>query len=388
MVFMKACSIIVLFLVILSPAWAHNDVDIKSIEFDVYKSFDVMNARTGRTSKITPRQNKKVKIVGKNKWAYIIRVVDESGNVAGPSYLVAHKWAKRALNIQAALHAARIQKVVETATLPPEPDCKNCGIDVDSTPEQTAEPVTAEDLQEPEDQNEPVVTDNRNWKPGCEVLARGSELSRSDAESLNRCVRSIQRSVAEGARDRNGSLNRAKAFKNLYSRLNKEEQRFAAHIFTAQGEAAILTSARPPRYEEMVAVMKVVDNRMNASNNNRRARQRPFNELDVVLDPWQFSMYNANDPGWRRSLDIDHRTNFSNAVNSYIKYVSADMKPRPEVDRVYHYHANYVSPDWRNNSKKVTISVDGKSVLGGTRTKHYFYRDIAWSRNPKIPWRG
>ena len=126
---------------------------------------------------------------------------------------------------------------------------------------------------------------------------------------------------------------------------------------------------------------------MNASNNNRRASRKPFNELDVVLDPWQFSMYNSNDPGWRRSLDIDHRTNFSTAIHSYIKFVGSDIEPKPEVDRVYHYHANYVSPDWKVSNKKIAVTVDGKEVKGGSRTKHYFYRDIAWSKNPRTPWR-
>lgn len=383
---MKTTLLILLFLSSSFGSLAAQEIDIRTIEFDVYKTFDVVHSKTGRKSRIKESQGRKVKIVGKNKWAYVIRVVDKNGNISGDSYMVAHKWARRALNIQAALHAAKLKQVIEESTKPPEMDenCQTCGI-VEETP--SVEKVTQEDLVEPDEKDVPVVTESYNWKPGCEVLAKGQGLKSADSEQLFKCIRSIQKSIAEGARNRNGQLNRSKAFKNLYSRLNKEEQKFAAHIFTAQGEAAILTSARPPRYEEMVAVMKVVENRMDASNNNRRSRRKPFNELDVVLDPWQFSMYNSKDPGWRRSLDIDYRTNFSNAVHSYIKFVSADIEPKPEVDRIYHYHANYVRPNWRSNSKRVTISVDDKKVLGGSKTKHYFYRDIAWSRNPKIPWR-
>lgn len=387
MVCMKTALIFVLLLFTALGSATAQEVDIHSIEFDVYKTFDVINARTGRQSRIKESQGRRVKIVKKNKWAYVIKVIEKDGSVSKDSYMVAHKWARRALNIQAALHAARLKKVIDESTEPPkmEEDCQTCGLEIEV--KTAGEKVKEEDLVEPDEKDVPVITDNYNWKPGCEVLAKGQGLKSADSEQLFKCIRSIQKSIAEGARDRNGQLNRKKAFKNLYSRLNKEEQKFAAHIFTAQGEAAILTSARPPRYEEMVAVMKVVENRMNASNNNRRSTRKPFNELDVILDPWQFSMYNTKDPGWRRSLDIDYRTNFSNAVHSYIKFVSSDIEPKPEVDRIYHYHANYVRPNWRSSRKKVTIEVDGKKVLGGTKTKHYFYRDIAWSKNPKTPWR-
>lgn len=386
---MKNCRLIIFLIILPLVVYAHSsDVDISSIEFDIYKTFDVINAKTGKQSRITPKQNKKIKIVGKNKWAYVIKVVDSQGNLSAGSYLVAHKWARRALNIQAALHAARLQKEIENSTLPPEPDCKSCGIDVDSNPQQVkAEPVVQEDLVDPEEKDVPVVTDGTKWKPGCEVLADEKKLKEQDAKTLFQCIRSIQSAINQGARDSRGRLIRSKVFKNLYSRLNKKEQKFAAFIFTSHGEASSLAVKNPPKYEEMIAIMKVIDNRMNAANSYRRATRKPFNQLDVVLDRSQFSMYNKNDPNWKRCLDIDRRENFSVAIHSFIKYQQSDLKPKPEVDRLYHYHTNYVSPGWKRNSKRVPVSVDGKQVNGTSRVKHYFYRDIAWSRNPKTDWR-
>ena len=171
------------------------DVDIRTIEFDIYKTFDVINSRTGRKSRIRPSRNRKVKIVGKNKWAYEIKLTDANGNPEGATYLVAQKWARRALNIQAALHAARLKQVVDQSTQPPQADCKSCGIDEDSVPTPTSRDsvVTSEDLIEPDEKDVPVVTDNRNWKPGCEVLAKGNDLKSADSDQLFKCVRSIQK---------------------------------------------------------------------------------------------------------------------------------------------------------------------------------------------------
>ncbi len=386
---MKNCLLLIFLITLPFLARAHSDdVNISNIEFDIYKSFDVINAKTGKQSKITPKQNKKIKIVGKNKWAYVIKIVDPYGNQSSSSYLVAHKWARRALNIQAALHAARLQKEIEQSTMPPVADCKSCGVDVDSNPEAVrAEPVTQDDLVSPDEKDVPVITSNTQWKPGCELLADEKNLKSSDTRKLFQCIRSIQAAINRGARDSRGRLDRSKVFKNLYGRLNKQEQKFAAFIFTSHGEASSLAVRNPPKHEEMIAVMKVIDNRMNASNNNRRATRKPFNQLDVALDRSQFSMYNKNDPNWRRVLDIDRRENFNVAIESFIKYQQGNLQPKPEVDRVYHYHTNYVSPNWKSNSKRVAISVDGKTVNGTSRVKHYFYRDIAWSRNPKTDWR-
>lgn len=301
---------------------------------------------------------------------------------------MAHKWARRALNIQAALHAARIQKEIESSVQPPMPDCKSCGVDVDSNPEPVkAEPVSQEDLVAPEEKDVPVVTDNTRWKPGCEVLANEQALKDENSRELFQCIRSIQSAINQGARDSRGRLVRADVFKNLYRRLNRQEQKFAAFIFTSHGEASSLAVRNPPKHEEMMAIMKVIDNRMNAANNYRRATRKPFNQLDVVLDRSQFSMYNSSDPNWRRCLDIDRRENFTVAIQSFIKYQKGDLEPKPEVDRVYHYHTNYVSPAWKVSDKRVAVTADGKEVRGTTRVKHYFYRDIAWSRNPKTDWR-
>ena len=38
---------------------------------------------------------------------------------------------------------------------------------------------------------------------------------------------------------------------------------------------------------------------------------------------------------------------------SFIKYQKADFRPKPDVDHIYHYHANYVLPDsWQSKIDK------------------------------------
>jgi uncharacterized protein YraI len=227
-------------------------------------------------------------------------------------------------------------------------------------PQQTTTPPRRDDC---EGCNEPVLS-AAGWLPGCQVL-QNRTLRDSHQAELNRCFSSIQSVVLRG------NPNRATAFRRMYRNLNEAEQRFLAMTLTAMGEI-------PPSFalEEMQIVMKVVDNRLNHAQSRGR---RNVNALDVALQPWQFSMYNHDINLWRTQLrsgaNVRHR---ANAIRAFIGYQNASFRPPGEVDRLYHYHANYVSPNWRVNSRISRPTVNGRG-LRQSGTRHIFYRDIAWS---------
>lgn len=391
----KNATFIYLTLVLIATFSQAHSHSVIGIDFETVRTFEGLNVKTGRNVTFAPHSYRTVRIVGENKWAYRVKVFDR-GQDRGEEYFVAKKWGRRALNIQAALHAAKINETLRNAGKAPEEDCCDQNVFHDPT-----EPVTIFESMRPVARPS-VEQVQGNWKAGCGVLANESQLTNVHQKELEKCILSIQHAIVQGARNRNGSLNRAAVFRNLYRKLNPSEQKFAAMIFTAQGEAQIITRGQPPQLQEMSSVMKVVENRMNASNR----KGRTFNQLDVVLDPMQFSMYNANDQSWRRVLDPGRSESYSNAVGAYLQFLKADFQPKPDIDRVYHYHANYVLPNWESQRKIITPVVDGKKTRPApsgynertrsgrrqiaksfSRVRHIFYKDIAWSRRPQTPWR-
>ncbi|MCO4793717.1 MAG: hypothetical protein KC493_08400 [Bacteriovoracaceae bacterium] len=365
--------------------YGHINLDSQSvanIRFEVIRSFDVVNARTGRPHKIYPRGNVKVRVVGKNRWAYKIKI-EVNGEEKPGTFLATKKWVKRALNFQAARNAIRLQAAIQNATDAPQGDC---GENREPTNVQNSEPtdedqidsdnsievIAAEDLFE--DPEPAVSTSNTEWKPGCEVLADRASLNAANPEqkaSLKKCIKSIQNAVT-----RNGTItSRGTIFRNLYKYLKPEEQHFAAMIFTSHGEAAVLVQdangQNVEHHEELMMIMKVVNNRVRNSNRVRRGRRSNMNALDIALDPWQFSMYNANSNGWKKMVQPGYGVNFSNAITAYMKFNTANFQPDPEVDHVYHYHANYVLPSdsawgrgFRANNKRweLQVSVNGDTT--------------------------
>lgn len=401
--FFKFLAYLGLSMFLSSQAYSHNISELQNIEFDVVRSFEGMNTKTGRMINISTNSRSSVRVVGENNWAYTIKVFKDNRPVEGEFY-VAKKWARRALNLYAAKHALEMNKSVSEATNQPKADCCDSNIhdnpqevtifdELDTSPRPRARPENFPPGRE---------TTQEDYLPGCQSLDTESSSRPRDREELMRCIRSIQTQITNGARNSRGSLLRVEVLRNLYTELNPKEQRFAAMVFTAHGEAIPITTGNPPQLQEMTAVMKVVENRMRNSNE----RSGDFNELDVVLDPMQFSMYNRNETVWRRVLDPGRSESLAKAVQSYIEYETADFEPKPEIDQVYHYHANYVRPDWASSSKELRPRVNGdltrpapsgyneRSPAGRRqiaksyrRVRHIFYRDIAWSRNPRTPWR-
>lgn len=369
--------------------------ELTGINFETVRSFEGLDVKSGRTVKFTARESRTVVITGENNWAYRVKVFD-GGVDLGREYFVAKKWARRALNIQAALYANKMNESLKNTGSPPKTQC----CDPNTFDNHDNSLSIFEELT-PQGKSNLSQTQG-NWRAGCSVLSNERALSSAHQERLEECIDSIQNSITKDARNKNGSLNRSLVFKNLYKKLNPVEQRFAALVFTAQGEAEIITRGKPPQIQEMSSVMKVVENRKIASSQ----KNRDFNELDIALDPMQFSMYNANDPSWKRVLDPGRSDSYTNAVAAYIQFVNADFQPRPDIDRVYHYHANYVMPDWEERSQQITPIVNGvktrlrpagyneRSPAGRaeiaksfSRVRHIFYKDIAWSKTPKTPWR-
>lgn len=218
---------------------------------------------------------------------------------------------------------------------------------------------------------EAEVTNPGDWLKHCAVLSR-EDMSDYLYDEVAKCQQSIKDAITEGARDENGNLVREKVFKNMYSKLNKKEQEFAAMTITAFGEAGILA----PPLEEMVMVMRVLSNRA------RYARDKGFedaNELDAALQSWQFSMYNKNDPNWGRAIEANSSNPHTiNAIKAYILNQNTQISNEAAVSKIYHYHTDYVTPDWKVNSKIVKPELNGTKLKQSGR-RHIFYKSIPWS---------
>lgn len=391
-------TVVLLLILGSSRVFSQNVSDLQDIEFDVARSFQGMNTRTGKTINISTSSRNSVKIVGENNWAYLVKI-SKAGQTLPGTYFVDKKWARRALNLRAARYVHEMNRSIQDSTNRPKADC--CDPNIHHNPEKVTifdELETSPKLGLDEDD------DSDNYLPGCQALeAPASKLSKN-RDALMKCVQSIQDQITKGSRNSRGQLLQGVVFKNLYKRLNPKEQRFASLVFTAQGEAIPITRGNPPQLQEMSAVMKVIENRMNSAN--EKASGEKFNQLDVILDPLQFSMYNRNANVWKRVLDPGQNENLETAVDAFIEYENADFEPKPEINEVYHYHANYVRPDWAVSSRELRPRVNGEltraapagyneRTLSGrsqiqksySRIRHIFYRDITWSRRPQTPWR-
>lgn len=211
------------------------------------------------------------------------------------------------------------------------------------------------------------------WQPGCEALAN-KDLS-SDFDSLTKCLSSIKKIAVK-----NGVKN-SSVKTNLY-KLNPAEQEFAAMTLSAFGESGILA----PPLEEMVAIMKVLDNRVNYAKENGFAKA---NALDAAVQSSQFSMWNNGFTNkktgkfqyeqWYYAIkSAEHHPTVINSIKSFILFKKSKFTPKDTVDNVYHYHTNYVSPDWKNSRKVVKMKINDNS-LKSSGTRHIFYRDIPWT---------
>jgi len=208
-----------------------------------------------------------------------------------------------------------------------------------------------------------------NWLPGCEILS--TRLDTNSYNELSACLGSIKAAALEGAGS-NMNIDRDVVYKNLYSKLNSKEQEFAAMTLTSFGEAGILA----PPLEEMVMIMKVLNNRKNYAINKGFDQA---NELDVATQHMQFSMWNKNDPNWKRALKANtDNPHTVNSLKAYIKYQNADYSSNTEVNKIYHYHTEYVQPDWSRGETHNPVTINN-NLLKQTGRRHMFFESIPWS---------
>ena len=199
-----------------------------------------------------------------------------------------------------------------------------------------------------------------DWIPSCEVL-QNTNLGSHNQQELSQCVLNIRRAIqADGN-------SRASLLRNMYRKLNSREQEFAAMIFTTIGEG------RSENDADRVMIMKVLNNRA------RYAQERGHegaNELDAALQPWQFSMYNSNDPNWRTALlgTNSNNNDITKSIQSYLLYRNTSFGDGSTANTIYHYHTPGVNPNWSDPNKRVYPAPNGE-----TPSTHRFFSGVAWS---------
>jgi hypothetical protein len=249
-----------------------------------------------------------------------------------------------------------------------------------------------------------------NSTPECDPLrTTASEDTESDGVSvddLQACIGAIQDKMLRGHPSPPSTSARVEIFRRLQA-LPNEEQEFAAAIFTARGEAG----AEEEPIEQLM-IMKVLSNRRNNLNevedkidecnlsgsSTEEVRSciadaqegTRYNLLDIALDDQQFSMYNAGSGGnWTTTIGRKG-TDFSKEIANFLKYdqmgevsISGGDGRANSIDRIYHYHTKTVSPDWENDSQKLTVSAqtkDGDSL--GSTGAHVFYFQLESNFSP------
>ena len=214
----------------------------------------------------------------------------------------------------------------------------------------------------------------KGLSPACQVL--GTE--NPNPEAYVNCLGEIKAKLKYKDSD-TASVTISK----LYG-LHPLEQKFMAYILTMHGEAS---GMRPP-VPHMAGVMKTIENRLAYA----RKKYPEANELDVVLQNLQFSMYNKNDPNWRRAIKASPQMMMA-AITTYAKrnIMSIETSPRgPEVNKVYHYATTDLcnsrsAPPWKDSRKHVKLVVDGSAVA--IPKGHMFFRDIPWTFSPNNNYR-
>lgn len=214
----------------------------------------------------------------------------------------------------------------------------------------------------------PTLPSDTEWKPGCDVL--NGSVNEGSREKLMQCLSSIKQLVMTEARE-GSSLSNSKMRQVLKTRLNSKERQFAALIFTAYGEAR----GTRPAVENQMMVMKVIENRV------RHARERQGknpDEMDIALQPMQFSMYNANDPNWRTMFDgpLQGNQGFTDAVNAFIGLSNCAFTPAGVADNIYHYHTPALrgSVNWSRGRSEVPMAVNGQPA-----SAHLWYAGVPWA---------
>lgn len=192
----------------------------------------------------------------------------------------------------------------------------------------------------------------------CSVIDSGQ----TDPELFITCFESIKRKL--NIKTSESAYNN---ISKLYS-LPPAEQKFMAMVLTMYGEAR----GTRPAEENMAMVMKVVENRTRVAQEQCTGA----NELDVVLQSSQFSMFNPRDPNWKAALGAsgDDLTE----VMKVFALRNSTYRCENVRDNVCHYHVPGIDRQaWMETRKKVSVTVNGTAIRD-----HQFYAGVAWAFNP------
>lgn len=192
-----------------------------------------------------------------------------------------------------------------------------------------------------------------------------SNVGKSSNSELSECFFNLQTKVTKNGMSLGAVVNNIR-------RLSPAEQSFFAQVMTVIGEARGVT------IPEQALVMKTIENRMNFYNSTKRTA---VNELDIALQPFQYSMYNPGATGWKKALgqSISHgewAQSVSSASEAYRLYRSGtfNVAGNGTSDQIYHYHTKSVAPSWgsQNKAYRVQVKLNGNQI----NAEHYFYRNI------------
>lgn len=206
---------------------------------------------------------------------------------------------------------------------------------------------------------EAICVQNNHNLPSekCSILKTG----RNDIDDHMACFEHLKTKLLKP-----GHHSAYQILSRLYT-LAPEEQTFMANIMTMYGEARGLH----PVEKQMAAVMKVIENRTKVAKADYP--NHGINELDVVLQNSQFSMFNPKNGNWRKALRADSE-DMRHAIKVYAEKQSKDCKLG---NNVCHYVAERLchsphAPRWTKSRSEVEIGLSG----------HAFYSNVGWDFNP------
>lgn len=368
------------------------ELNLSKLFIPVSNSIKIINAETGQEYNLRGDKDYEIRVIGQAGSMFEIQVQRHGVPIPGaflsdPSNIKnGVNWAavKSIVNNMDSIARGAIFRPLCLGRTPPPPR---------SVPVPSSEPQHSPYSKDGDvaDSDTYVPPSDGEFLPGCEVLA-DQPIAKEKSDKLEKCVKSIQQAVTFGNRDANGQLNRKKVFKAMFSRLKPEEQAFAGYVFTAIGESDMWVDKNHP--EEAMFVMKVLQNRKRMAL--EQGAKKPFNVLDVALDPWQFSTYNKGDPNWKKAIDPYKNTNFSGVVEAFRRMTDpaeSSWEPKDQMNNVAHYRRDYLKDPWpasRGRRVRVYPSVNGVDLRSDSSTSHgakggrgynYIYTNIDGPKN-------
>lgn len=171
--------------------------------------------------------------------------------------------------------------------------------------------------------------------------------------------------------------------KNLY-RLEPHEQELMGMVLTSYGEV------RGADINEAYLVMKTLSNRVKTA---KEKGCKHANALDAATQAWQFSVWNKNDPNWKKAISLeleeDNEEEKMKAILGVYKNYKAgtytvNNQDKKTFDNITHFRTQNLTnvPDWgRAHNAIKTIRINGKDAgaSGNMKVHHYFFKNIPWS---------